>query len=317
MQKTSFPYVTMVVDDASTDGEQQVIKQFLEREFDLNDKQTAYEKEEEYADIIFAQHSTNKNCFIVVLLLKYNHYQIKKNKLPYLTEWSETSKYEALCEGDDYWIDPLKLQKQVDFLEANPDHAMVCTYAQKYTQSKAKFGDVIGDASNCDLAKILDSNPICTLTVMMRRDILNRYLDDVQPQTRGWRLGDSPMWLYFAAESKIGFIPDVTAVYRILAESASHSRSYDKTIAFLRSAVDVDLFFAERYAPELIEVVEKGAARDELFLSYRTGNFAAVVECYKRIIDKGYIYASKTMRKIGRKVLKSRIKLWCSRIMGR
>ncbi len=319
MQQTSFPFIAVVVDDASTDGEQKVIASYVEENFDTTDQAIAYHEETDYAHITFAQHKSNKSCYIAVLYLKENHYQKGQNrkKLEYLAQWRDDVKYVALCEGDDYWIDPLKLQKQVDFLEANPDHAMVCTLAQMYRQEKGELGRIMGDSGNFDFKSILVSNPICTLTVLMRRDMMRRYVEDIQPQIRGWRLGDLPMWLYFAAESKIGFIPDVTAVYRLLPESASHSRDYDKIVTFLRSAVDVDLFFAERYAPELIGVVEKGAARDEFYVAYDVRNHAAVIECYKRIVDKGYVYTPKTMRTLRRKVLKSRLRLLWSRIVRR
>ena len=63
--------------------------------------------------------------YFAVVYLKENHYSQKKSKAPYLTEWEDT-KYIALCEGDDYWTDPLKLQKQVDFLERHPDYSLCC-----------------------------------------------------------------------------------------------------------------------------------------------------------------------------------------------
>ena len=109
MQKTTFPVVSVIVDDASTDGEQDVIINFLEEHF-----QKPYRDEEtDYARIICADHNTNLNCKFIVFLLKYNHHSIKKAKLPYISEWTNNAKYHAICEGDDYWIDPLKLRASI------------------------------------------------------------------------------------------------------------------------------------------------------------------------------------------------------------
>ena len=144
MQQTNFPFVVLVVDDASTDGEQEVIRKFMTEEFELSDASVAYEKETEFAYIQYAQHKTNKNCFMVAMFLKENHYSQKKKKFPYLAEWRDGVKYEAICEGDDYWIDPLKLQKQVDFLEENDECGLVYGKAKEYLQTKGMCGSFIG-----------------------------------------------------------------------------------------------------------------------------------------------------------------------------
>ena len=104
MQQTNFPFVCMIVDDASTDGEQEVIKQYIDHHFDYNKDGISYNKQTEYAEIIFARHKTNKNCYFAVLFLKENHYSKNKTKEPYLKEWQDEVEYIAYCEGDDYWI---------------------------------------------------------------------------------------------------------------------------------------------------------------------------------------------------------------------
>ena len=89
MQQTDFPFVCTIVDDASTDGEQEVIRKYVEENFDFSEGSAAYSKETDYAFITYAQHKTNKNCYFAVLYLKENHYSQKKDKSPYLKEWRD------------------------------------------------------------------------------------------------------------------------------------------------------------------------------------------------------------------------------------
>ena len=121
-QQTQFPYVCLVMDDASTDGEIEIIKHYLHEFF-----YTEWTKETDDYHLTFAHHKDNKNCYFAVYLLKYNHYSIKKPRLNYYREVTAEPDYVALCEGDDYWTDGHKLQKQADALDANPQAMMVYT----------------------------------------------------------------------------------------------------------------------------------------------------------------------------------------------
>ena len=116
MQHTSFPFVCIIVDDASTDGEPNVIKRYLSDHFNLEDDTVVRKEETEDFILTYAQHKTNQNCFFTVLFLKYNHHR-KKTKAPYFKEWTDNVKYVAMCEGDDYWTDPYKLSRQVKLME--------------------------------------------------------------------------------------------------------------------------------------------------------------------------------------------------------
>lgn len=66
MQQTSFPYVCIVMDDASTDGEQEVITKYLHDNFNLNDGAIVRTNESENYVMTFAQHRNNLNCFFAV-----------------------------------------------------------------------------------------------------------------------------------------------------------------------------------------------------------------------------------------------------------
>ncbi len=101
MQKTNFPFVAIVHDDASTDGSAEIIREY-ERKYPHIFK-PIYEKENLYSTGGF--NAINKVMFDA----------IEEN----------TAKYIAFCEGDDYWTDPQKLQKQVDFMETNEEY-LVC-----------------------------------------------------------------------------------------------------------------------------------------------------------------------------------------------
>ena len=125
MQETTFPFVCCIIDDASTDGEPEIIRKYLNDYFDLEDESMALNKETDDFVLTFAQHKKNRNCYFAVFYLKYNHYSIKKSKVPYYKEWMDYTKYIAVCEGDDYWTVSHKLQKQYDFLESHTDFTCV------------------------------------------------------------------------------------------------------------------------------------------------------------------------------------------------
>ena len=126
IQQTNFSFVCMVMDDASTDGEQEVIKQWMERECDMARAETIVIPT---SVVIIVPHRINTSCTFAFYLLNQNLYGTGDKKMNHVYPWREKCEYEAICEGDDYWTDPLKLQKQVEFMEHHPDYTMCCTDA--------------------------------------------------------------------------------------------------------------------------------------------------------------------------------------------
>lgn len=212
MQQTSFPFICTIVDDASTDGEQEVIRKYVEENFDFSEASAAYSKETDYAFITYAQHKTNKNCYFAVLYLKENHYSQKKDKSPYLIEWRDGVEYMAFCEGDDYWIVPDKLQVQYDILENNPNYSFVYTGFNVVNQE----GEVLKghkfekrmDSSysgNNYFNLLVNMNYIMTLTTFFRKDAIY-----IKPGVYDYGI--------FLNASRLGygyFSPNRTSNYRI------------------------------------------------------------------------------------------------------
>lgn len=267
MQQTSFPFVCTIVDDASTDGEQDVIRKYVEDNFDLSEGSVAYHKETDYAYITYAQHKTNKNCYFAVLYLKENHYSQRKPKMGYLSEWRDMCEYEAVCEGDDYWIVPNKLEKQVDYLEENPDYGMCGSRVYHLTELTQKIRRAKGSYRNNDFNSVLIGGGIgtATCTVIYRLKLLKGYRDFVGSQK--WLMGDFPLWLYLLRDSKIHIFDEAMGVYRILQESASHFKSYEKAKAFQDSVRSVQLYFAHAYDETAIPKIEENNFRNQFYLA--------------------------------------------------
>lgn len=234
IQQTNFPFVCCIVDDASTDGEPQVIINYIKENFDVTDTAVAYQRETDYANVVYAQHKVNKNCFFVVLLLKENHYSKNLSKMDYLKEWNDGVPYEALCEGDDYWIAPEKLQMQVDFLDENPDYGL--TYSQAFVcnqNSEIDKSIIIGSSGCHSFSEMIEQNPVPTLSTMFRRSLYEKFRLCIIPNPL-WKMGDYPMWLFFSLNSKVHFFEKPLVVYRVLSESASHSRNTKKKLQFIK-----------------------------------------------------------------------------------
>ena len=209
MQQTNFPYVCVIVDDASTDGEQDVIRKYLSNYFDLEDDLIAKSEETEDFMLTYARHKTNHNCFFAVLLLKYNHYK-KKDKKPYYKVWTENVKYVALCEGDDYWTEPLKLQKQVDFIENNPDYSL-CFHRVLVKAEEGVVSHFFKHLEERDFSprEIYEKWTIPTCSVLYRSGLID---DSVQPKFIIY--GDIYTWLQLAEVGKIHCLGFTGGVYR-------------------------------------------------------------------------------------------------------
>ena len=109
-QQTNFPFVAIVHEDASTDGTADLLREYAEK----------------YPDIILPIYGKDN---------QYSNPKGKLNKIINKACEATKAKYIAFCEGDDYWVDPLKLQKQVDFLESHPNYSMICSKVKRLNQT--------------------------------------------------------------------------------------------------------------------------------------------------------------------------------------
>ena len=247
MQKTDFQFEVLIHDDASSDKTVDII-----REFEVANPEIIrpiYQTENQYS----------KGIGVTRV------YQFPRAR----------GKYIAMCEGDDYWIDPYKLQKQVDFLEKNPDYGMVCTNYNKYYQKEERFEKLCfsytkykDEVSFEDY--IFDRTTISTATVIFRSSLITNYLSDISENERNnWKVGDTPLWLYIAIVSKIKVLPDVTAVYRINQNSASKFTDVHEKYQFRLKGYEIPFFFIEYFGnrPELKEKME--IAYNNMFIRYR------------------------------------------------
>lgn len=216
MQKTDFPIELIIGEDCSTDNTRKIVKEY----------------EKKYPEIIVAQYPQTNLGMI-------------KNFASVLQ--SARGKYIALCEGDDYWTDPFKLQKQVDFLELNHDYGLV------HTNSLTKYQDRV--ITTHDNAKIKDglifrdlithNFYISTLTVCVRKELLINWIKSLEEIIfiRNWKMIDYPLWLEGSFNTKFKYINETTACYRVLSESASHSRNKYKRYIFFQSVYDIKFYF--------------------------------------------------------------------------
>lgn len=241
-QKTNFKFVALIHDDCSIDGTIEIIREYANKYPQII--KPIYEAENQYK-----KHDGSLDI-------------IKRNALVDID-----AKYIAMCEGDDYWTDPYKLQKQVSFLEAHPDYAMCYTRVKQYKQCISKYiNDFGGPLETFD--DILQNNTIPTLSVLMRFDVYMSYLKEIKPECKGWSMGDYPVWLYFSAMSKIKFIPDTTGTYRILPNSLSHCEEKIKMINFGLCYREIAHYFSLTYSNKQMQKITKNNLDWILFIKY-------------------------------------------------
>ena len=216
MQRITFPAVTVVVDDASTDGEQELLRQWASTNLDFH-ADGAYERDPDHAHVICAPLKENQLHTFVILLLRENHYK-KKSKRTFYAEWIDNAKYLALCEGDDYWTHPLKLQKQVDFLETHPKYSLCFHNAQTYSLYNERFIDKFhlpASPRKYTARKLFVSGWFVPTASILQRQVklpesLLEYWRKECPQTGS----DIMMLLYSSSQGDFWYLGDTMSVYR-------------------------------------------------------------------------------------------------------
>lgn len=184
MQKTNFRFEVLIHDDASTDHTSEII-----REYELK-----------YPEIIKPIYETE------------NQYSKKDGSLTRIQYGRVQGKYIAMCEGDDYWIDPLKLQKQFDALEAHPE-LDICAHGAYAERNGEKCGKILPSKK----ATIFSPSQVIfggggfvgTASIMYRAS-----LEKEIPLFRQFIRLDYTLQIHGSLRGGMLFLPDIMSVYR-------------------------------------------------------------------------------------------------------
>jgi len=222
-QCCNFPFEVVVGDDCSNDNTQYILKEYKNN----YPEKFRYFVNEENLGLVANYYKTIHNCF---------------------------GKYISQCAGDDYWIDDFRLQKQVDFLENNPDYGLVHGDVHHFYERTGKVLYAYNKTNNIKIPEgdifenlLLPSHIIKAMTVCMRRNlVLDHYISN-KISEKNWLLEDLPLWLEVSQKTKIHYIDDVFAMYRLSDDSVSRSQDPVKRYQFHISVFEVRKYFIDKY----------------------------------------------------------------------
>lgn len=206
MQKTNFRFVAIVHEDCSTDNSAAIIREY----------------EAKYPDIFRPIYETEN---------QYSKPDGSLGRIMSAAIDATGAKYIAMCEGDDYWTDPYKLQKQVDILEADETLMACCTDCSVVDNHsvilKERRGGVVKDdvGGRYNLRDFFrDNHQYPTLSVVYR----NTHIEEVRRMTDHMKnpfLGDWTLWIALHIFGDFYYLKEVTCAYRINPNSVTHTQN--------------------------------------------------------------------------------------------
>ncbi len=223
-QKTNFEFEILIGDDCSTDGTCEIVDDYQKKHPD----------------------------FIKTIRSGENVGALKNEKR--LMEAAE-GKYLAFLEGDDYWTDSLKLQKQIEFLEANPDYGLVHGDVNHYYENTGKMEYAVNKNTGNKIPngnifnELIKPNPlfIKTATACFRKELFQKHFDYNLAISQNWPLTDLGIWMDIAFHSKVYYFDEVFATYRLLNESASRTSSPSKKLEFHQRLFKLKQHYLNKY----------------------------------------------------------------------
>lgn len=268
-QQTDFIYKVIVYDDASTDGTSDIVKEYEER----------------YPQLIHA------------IIAKENTYHRPDSREIELKMWKQylTGKYMALCEGDDFWIDRNKLQKQVDYLEASPEYSLYIHNALWLNcfDGKLRAGNPFKGNDEKDITAeelIMQYNGYpATASFLFRREaqINEPKLFAISPA------GDYAAILYALSLGKVHYSSRIMSVYRVFANGSYAVRMQQSSGLRIYFYLRMRMFLAayDEYTNyQYHKWIAKRIACCELAVMYGGEQNILIAEYVKQSMGQGNIF---------------------------
>jgi glycosyltransferase involved in cell wall biosynthesis len=269
-QKTNFPFELVIGEDCSTDGTREIVFDYAQR----------------YPGIIRVI-TSNEN--------------VGMQKNLYRTELSCNGKYIAYCEGDDFWHREDKLQIQTDYMESNSACGLLHS---DYDTIDVISGEIVNNF-NRSMGN-MPPNPIAALeilrggrfvyiltcTVMVRREILLSVTkaDPKLYSHSDYLIGDTPRWAEISLKSRVEYMNESFATYRVLRESASKTRDVKKMLRFCMLNRDLFMYLIKKHnlSEEEYSRQEKKWAIFALRLAYYERNKELADDAAKKCIKMSF-----------------------------
>ena len=240
-QKTNFRYEVFVHDDASTDNTQEIVKEYAKK----------------YPGIIFPilqtenQYSQGIHIFKTHILPKMN------------------GEYIAICEGDDYWIDEYKIQKQVDFLDNNSEYS-ACVHNSLVLDLKKHESRLFNSAYedyDLKIEHVLTEggSDYQTASLMYRKKFADEIFYTKTPDffSKAKGFGDYPLAIYLTLSGKVRYFSEIMSAYRVGVCGSWSERVKDRKKchevynSIINMLLSVDEYTDYKYHMAIQSIVEK------------------------------------------------------------
>ena len=267
-QQTDFPFEIIIGEDHSTDGTREICKKYAEKHPDkirlfLRDRSTSGIYDEEGNRVGGFNGKWNRK--------------------------SARGKYIAICDGDDYWTDPLKLQKQVNFLENNSEYSGICSAYSIIDSS----GTIIKKRKSLRKGKQISTNIYATSgfpktsTVLYRniKKLTNKQLSNLPTAN-----GDVMLYYYMQQFGKLAYLDDVCCNYRLHGGGVHSSRDlFSKYHQTFRSLSMIKEFQLQNNVNDLLKRKHNKFANRLMILSLLKMDFQNV-KYFNNYVNKLLIY---------------------------
>ena len=269
MQETDFPYEIIIGEDGSTDGTREICIEYANR---YPDKIRLFLRDRRLTQYVGEQGQT----------IRFNGS---------FSQAAARGKYIAICEGDDYWIDKLKLEKQVEVLKNNR-YVLCCTDFIVLSNNNMK--KIENKRDEYTIRDIIKSDIVATLTVMFKRE----FLPEFDPELCMLWFGDWILWINICRNGKIYNLRDHTSVYRINPLSLTNSTNFKNRYADKLYMYKV---LRKRFLPSYREAISTGES-----LVY--SNFAIELAYAGEVLEAAKYLAMSLSKKLSSATIEKQLK---------